>query len=113
MIACPSCTSAQPDCWLQQSLDRGGQLQCQHCARYFVFVANELIELDEVASQGFDLLEPAHSVFKRRNLLIAADLLDPIAANQKAVDPQRREDELRELELLRARGRATLGGTKA
>lgn len=106
MIACPSCTTARPECWLQESVDRRGQLQCQHCWRYFVFVASELIELDEDASRGFDVLDPAHSMFKRRNLLIAGGLLDPTAPNRKyADDSQRHEEERRELEQLRARER--------
>jgi hypothetical protein len=102
MIACPSCTSARPDCRLQQSADRRGQLQCQHCWRYFVFVAAELLELDEAASQGFDSLDPVHSMCKRRNLLIAADLLNPTASTNKPEDLQRHEQERRELEQLRA-----------
>jgi hypothetical protein len=98
MIACPSCTAARPDCWLRGSADRRGQLECQHCRRYFVFVADELLELDEAASQGFDLLDPANSAFKRRNLLIAADLANPF----RDKDPQRAAADRCELEQLRA-----------
>src|SRR5262249_52269915 len=99
MISCPSCTTS--DCYLQESAERRGQMHCKQCWRYFVFVAGELLELDEAASQGFELLDPARSVFKRRNLLIAAGLRDPTWV---AEDVQsRREEELRELERVRVR----------
>lgn len=107
MIPCPSCTSSRTDCWLQESTVRRGQLQCPQCWRYFVFIARELLELDEDASRGFHLLDPAHSMFKRRNLLIAAGIADPVWHE----DPQRREADLRELEQLRAGDREGNGVT--
>ncbi len=104
MIDCPSCTNAHAISRLQASPDRRGQLQCPHCWRHFVFVSRELIELDEEASQGFELLDPAVSQFKRHNLLIWGGLLDPFAPSNKAEDPQRAAADRRELEQLRAPG---------
>jgi len=107
MIDCPSCTNALADCRLQASAARRGQLRCQHCRRHFVFIANALLKLDEDASWGFDRLDPAASPFKRRNLLIAADLANPF----RKKDPQRAAADRRELEQLRAPTPTPRGGS--
>jgi hypothetical protein len=99
MIACLSCTSDA--CWLQASTERRGQLKCPQCWRYFVFVAAQLVELDEATSQGFESLDPNVSMFKRRNLLIWGGIADPWH--------DRRDADLRELEQIRA-GRPPAGG---
>ena len=110
MIACPTCTSSRA-CGLKESPEHRGQLHCQQCWRYFIFVAGELLELDEDASRGFDALDPACSMLKRRNLLIAADLLDPRAPTNKLRDLQRQEQDRRELEELRAHRSTPRGGS--
>jgi hypothetical protein len=99
MIDCPSCTSTRADCRLQARTARRGQLECPHCRRHFVFIADQLVELDPAMSEGFDRLDPAASHFKRRNLLIAGDLADPF----RDKDPQRAAADRRELDQLRAR----------